>query len=152
MPKTYFVGHGQGTSMQPIINERDKLTVEKVGRNDLHLGDIVVFYKKGSFVGHRIIKIKNETIITKGDNVPFPDKPVVFGELLGKVTKIEGKYGALNLSSQFAKLITYYFLSYSLITFYLPYYLYAFLTRILRGRKILVKTLSLLNFSNSHPA
>lgn len=151
MTKTIFVGHGQGTSMQPIINEKDKLTIEKVKRRDLHPGDIVVFYKKGSFVGHRIIKFKNDTIVTKGDNVPFPDKPVNFGDLLGKVVNIEGKYGTLSLSSPLAKIISFYFLSYSLITFYLPYWLYIFLTRILRGRKILVKLLSLLNFSNSHP-
>lgn len=151
MTKTYFVGHGQGTSMQPIINEGDKLFVEKVGLKDIRVGTIVVSYNKKNLIGHRVIKIAGQKIITKGDNTPVFDKPLKASEILGKVVRIDGKYGQVYLNNKFSNLLTFYFLFYSLTTYYLPLWLRSILVKVLRGRKILVKLLTVANFSNKYP-
>ena len=142
MQKVFYIGKGQGNSMEPIINEGDKIYVEKVKFNNLKTGDIVVFYRHKSFAAHRVIRKKNKQIITKGDNSPYLDKPLDYSKILGKLVRIEGKYGNINLSSNFARLFSLYFLFYSLSTYYLPFYLRLILIKILRGRKIITKMLA----------
>lgn len=151
MTKTYFIGKGQGTSMQPVINAEDKLFVEKVKLKDIKIGDIVVFYNTKILVGHRVIKIQGRKIITKGDNVPYLDKPIDGNIILGKIITIDGKYGSINLKSFLAKITAYYFLFFSLATYYIPLWLRSNLPRFFRGRKILVKLLALNSFSNIKP-
>lgn len=147
MRKIYFIGHGQGTSMQPIINEGDKLFLEKVKFSEIKVGDIVVFYQRKKLIGHRVIKKNSDVIITKGDNIPFFDKPLKKKEILGKLLKIEGKYGIINLDSTFARLINKYFLFYNYATYYLPLWLRIVLVKILRGRKFLVRFMAVLTSS-----
>lgn len=136
--KNYFVGKGQGMSMEPMINEGDNLYVEKTRLKDIKIGDIVVFYRNKNFIGHRVLKIKENYIFAKGDNSLFFDKPLKSDEILGKIVKIKGKYGILDFSSSYLRLATYYFLFYSLTTYYLPIWLRMMLVRIIRGRKILI--------------
>lgn len=138
MKKLYLVGEGEGQSMVPLINKDDKLQMIKIDIKNLQIGDIIVYYNNKNFIGHRIVKIKRNQIITKGDNNPFLDKPLNLNQILGKVTAIEGTYGILDLSTFYMKFITYYFLFYSLTTYYLPVLLRILLAKILRGRKILI--------------
>ena len=151
MSKIIYTGHGQGRSMQPVINEGDKLYVEQVKLNKIRVGDIVVFYNLRNLIGHRVIKIIGNQIITKGDNIPYFDKPLKPREILGKIVHIEGRFGTIRLTSSLYAIVTSYFLFYSLTTYYIPYWIRLCLVKLFRGRKILVKLLSEKNFSNKYP-
>lgn len=142
LTKLHYIAKGQGNSMKPVINPGDKVFIEKAKIKNIKVGEIVVFYQNKKLVAHRVTRIKNKHIITKGDNSFFFDRPLKQNEVLGKVVKIEGKYGILNLSSRIAKIFMYWFLFHSLVTCYLPFWFRTVLFKILRGRKFIVKIIS----------
>ena len=82
-----------GTSMEPTLEPGDLLIVKAVDIRELEIGDIIVFYKPGTreLIVHRVFKMKEAPdgtiiIMTKGDNVPEPDRWVISQEeLVGKV-------------------------------------------------------------------
>lgn len=59
-----------GTSMLPLLKEgRDLYTLKYVNNNDCKLFDVVLFKRNdGQLVLHRIIDIKDDMYITRGDN------------------------------------------------------------------------------------
>lgn len=136
-----FIGKGKGFSMTPVINPGDKLFINK-NNNTIKVGDIIVFYQNKSFVGHRVIKKGGGIIIAKGDNCFFCDKPLKYNQVLGKVVKIEGVYGKIDLTSHLAGIMNMYFMFYSLATYYFPLFLQKGLTKIIKGRKILIKLIA----------
>ncbi|KKQ36367.1 MAG: Signal peptidase I [Candidatus Roizmanbacteria bacterium GW2011_GWA2_37_7] len=136
-----FIGKSSGKSMLPIINPGDKLFIEETNIKSLKIGEIIVFYDKGKLISHRIIKKRNGRIIAKGDNSPFPDKKMISNEIFGRVVKITGKKGYIDLRTQKANLLKYVFLFYSVISGYLPLLVYKILTKILRGRKFMVEVM-----------
>jgi len=74
--------------MLPTIKSNSLLLVIKT--NELKLNDIICFRDEfGGFVVHRIVKIENETIITKGDNNKDIDNPINVDAVLGKVLFIK---------------------------------------------------------------
>lgn len=54
------------TSMYPILLEGDEVIIGK--SNNFKVGDILVYNKNASLVSHRLIKVKPEYFILKGDN------------------------------------------------------------------------------------
>ena len=70
-------------SMFPTLFPGDLVVVNKwVGQ--VEVGDVVVYrvpegarppFKPGSLVIHRVVAIRGDQIITKGDNNPVPDQP-----------------------------------------------------------------------------
>lgn len=57
-----------GTSMQPMLHTNDIVTIEKISA-PVKKGDIVLFQRpNGSFVLHRIRKIKNKQYFIVGDH------------------------------------------------------------------------------------
>ena len=84
----------KSNSMSPVFTCNDKLSAYKPTSKELAVGDIIGFKSKehpdADFILHRIIDIKEEGYITKGDNNYEPDDYVVqFGDILFKVVKIE---------------------------------------------------------------
>ena len=78
------------TSMEPSIKPLD-LVVVTGGKP--RVGDIVVYCLSGlSCIVHRVIKIGNGFIVTKGDNNPVPDKPVPMNSIRGIVRFIIPSY------------------------------------------------------------
>jgi len=77
-----------GNSMRPLIKDGDYLIVNPV--NHLKLGDIVLFISADDrLVVHRISKIKDNFIITKGDAYCGYDCPIKREAVLGRVVMIE---------------------------------------------------------------
>ncbi len=76
-----FIGYGIGISnrwyklliitsdsMNPVFKAGDLICITKVDNSKLKPGDIVVFQtNEGGFITHRVVKINNGEIITKGD-------------------------------------------------------------------------------------
>lgn len=70
-------------SMEPNLHVGDLMIVSKA---DYKVGDIAIYMRDGMTIIHRIIEIRSEGFVFKGDNNPRPDPEVVPRErVLGKV-------------------------------------------------------------------
>ncbi len=78
-------------SMRDGIMVGDYILVQRV--DDYREGDIVTYRKTDGFVTHRIIRIENEEIVTKGDANNTEDEPIKKDDIVGKVVY---KSGLLN--------------------------------------------------------
>ena len=84
-----------GYSMYPLIKQREDI-LHIVKCETYQKGDIVLFKSHvDHYVLHRILKIKNEQIITAGDYNYFKDQPINKSQLLGKLITIKKKNGKL---------------------------------------------------------
>jgi signal peptidase I len=71
----YRLAIGNGSSMSPSYNSGDISMAEK-HFTDLKKGDVIAFQvgRDGMFIEHRIIRVLNETFLTKGDNNEYDDQ------------------------------------------------------------------------------
>ncbi len=82
----YTLAVGSG-SMSPNIKKGDIIVVEKIKnkKEELKIGDVLVFQYNDTIIVHRIIKIENGYFYTKGDaNTDPDDYPIPEGDVLGK--------------------------------------------------------------------
>ena len=94
-------------SMSPTIEIGDVVIV-KIS-NDVKENDIIVYQEENNFITHRLIKIEEDKIITKGDANNTEDKPIEITQILGSVIYIIPKLGVIKksiLSPQVLILIT----------------------------------------------
>lgn len=76
----------EGTSMEPTLQSGDLVVVMKrVSLDDIAVGDIIVYRRGGALIIHRVIRVEDGALITKGDNNWLPDPPVRFQAVVGKV-------------------------------------------------------------------
>lgn len=72
-----------GDSMQPLLHNKDSVTVKRA--DTYRKKDVVLFRRlDGSFVLHRIVKIKGDTVYTQGDSLFSEDSPIETSQILGK--------------------------------------------------------------------
>jgi signal peptidase I len=79
--------HHFGKSMFPLLQNKDLLEVDKT--SNISIGDIVLFSDKENetWIAHRVIKIQNNCMYTKGDNNQKQDDGYINKEkVLGVVT------------------------------------------------------------------
>lgn len=84
----------EGNSMRPILKPGDTIEISK--KKIYKIGDIVVFKEKDNRIVHRIIAYDQEHLITKGDNVCYSDLPIMYEDIMGKVSSVDKggkKYG-----------------------------------------------------------
>lgn len=78
-----------GWSMLPAIFPGDTLVVERVGPDNVAVGDVVLVGREGRLCAHRLVSMIADAEcpkwITRGDGMPGPDRPVLANELLGRV-------------------------------------------------------------------
>lgn len=91
-----------GWSMLPTVWPGDTLVVERIGADQFRTGEIALVGRDGRLCAHRIISLPesgNRFWTTQGDAVPTQDRPVIEGELLGRVTTLirSGKSRAVPL-------------------------------------------------------
>jgi len=84
-------------SMLPMINCFSKVYIYEPTKDDIRVGDIVWFKTNGprvDYILHRIVKIQDGFVYTKGDSSWFRDeRSIKLEDILGKVWKIEyGEY------------------------------------------------------------
>jgi hypothetical protein len=89
-----------GTSMLPTIWPGDVLGIEPRLRCELVPGDIVLVARQRRFFVHRLIEKHNAGWITRGDSLPGNDEPADEGQVLGRVSVIHRKTGAVAPRSQ----------------------------------------------------
>lgn len=83
--KIYNVETG---SMEGKIHTGDYILLVK--KSDYYVGDIVTYNVKGYFVTHRIVKIEDDVIITKGDANNTEDEGISKDQIEGKVVYCGG--------------------------------------------------------------
>ncbi|MFZ0816978.1 MAG: S26 family signal peptidase [Candidatus Sulfotelmatobacter sp.] len=79
-----------GWSMLPSLWPGDTLVVNRIPPDQVDIGDVVLVGREGRLCAHRVIGMAgdshNPQLITQGDALPAPDRPVAKNELLGKVS------------------------------------------------------------------
>ena len=79
-------------SMWPVLKQGDIIFIKNISPEDIKVDDIIVWQQKEKgFVIHRVIKIKEETIITRGDANTAEDPPIVFEKIVGKMLEFREK-------------------------------------------------------------
>lgn len=77
-------------SMEPILSIGDVILIEPVSRQDLKVGDVVVFYRPGTdqLIVHRIVRKTELGVYTKGDANPGIDpwSPIPYENVVGRWT------------------------------------------------------------------
>ncbi len=78
-----------GWSMLPSVWPGDMLMVDRAGRDQVRVGDVVLTKRDGRFCAHRVVAISRDAgdprWITQGDGMSAPDGLVSEKELLGRV-------------------------------------------------------------------
>ena len=139
MKNIYLAGSGIGQSMSPIINPGDKIYITKTAPNLLQRGDIIVFFYKKKLISHRIVRIFQDSILTKGDNTASYDTVINKKFILGRVVLVIGRFGNIHLDSKTAHFLKHYYLLCSLVSYYLPRLTYCIVLRMMIGRRMLLK-------------
>jgi hypothetical protein len=82
-----------GLSMFPILLPGDTLRVQPLQPESLTKGAIVVFQESDRLIAHRFIRLKKNTLYTKGDGLKKFDPPLKKELLLGVVShRIRGQH------------------------------------------------------------
>lgn len=84
-----FCFQATGQSMFPTIRNGEVLHVEPLGEGKLRCGDIILFRAKGEFKAHRIIQIKREAFVARGDASLQADGEVDRRQIIGRVVAKE---------------------------------------------------------------
>lgn len=77
-----------GTSMNPTLSRQDLLEIEPCGNQLVRVGDVIIFNQPGDGlpVIHRIIKLTQSGICTRGDSNSSPDRYLVQpNDIIGRV-------------------------------------------------------------------
>ena len=82
-------------SMWPVFNEGDLVFIEGVAKENLSAGDIVVWRNPQGFTIHRVVRLQETTLVTKGDANFTEDPPVKYEDVIGRTHKIFGKNAKL---------------------------------------------------------
>ena len=77
-------------SMWPVLKEGDLVFIEGVEGGEIEVRDIIVFQNSvnNSLTIHRVIRLREGNIITKGDANFGEDPPVNYGDVIGRTLNL----------------------------------------------------------------
>ncbi|OGF90955.1 signal peptidase I [Candidatus Giovannonibacteria bacterium RIFCSPLOWO2_02_FULL_45_14] len=78
-------------SMWPALKIGDIVLIKKVPKEEIKVGDIVVWQNQNGFTIHRVTILDENTLTTKGDGNFTDDPPVRYEDVLGKTVYFRGK-------------------------------------------------------------
>lgn len=90
-PEYLYTSVGIGTSMEPYIETGDILIVQRNSSPSfsIHVGDIVCFIDNtGKPIAHRIVGMRYDMYLVKGDNVEKPDGYIKYEDIIGKIVNV----------------------------------------------------------------
>ena len=100
--------HTTSGSMLPAIRMNvDTVVVVPCGAEDVRPGDIVLIRKPDSPAGvllHRLVRIKNGRLLTRGDNMPHSDGESDANDLLGRAVSVAGPGKSIDYDSPLRRL------------------------------------------------
>ena len=74
-------------SMSGTIEIGDVIIVKLLNQDEIHEGNIVVFKQDGNLITHRVKRIAEDKVITKGDANNAEDEPIKKEDIVGKVIR-----------------------------------------------------------------
>ena len=78
----------QGRSMYPVLRNGVRVEIQPVAYDELRPGDLVVFTDGRGVICHRLIRKSHRLCTLKGDTNLWTDPPVIWAQVLGRVTRI----------------------------------------------------------------
>ena len=76
-------------SMWPSLKKGDLVLIKGIGsKEEVQMGDIIVYQNPKGFTIHRVIRINNNTLVTKGDANNTEDEPIKYDKIIGKTLTI----------------------------------------------------------------
>ena len=72
------------SSMWPALKAGDLVFIEAIAKDELGIGDIIVWQGDGMFTIHRIVKLDDTTLTTKGDANFENDAPIPYSAVVGR--------------------------------------------------------------------
>ena len=108
--------------MRPLIQKGDWVSIEPcITQLGLQPGEIVLVDRGVDFVVHRLLRINDSEIITRGDWSELSDPPVNIEQVLGHVVEVDKHGYRLRLNHPFVRIIhcIIYFVSSLYRNFYL---------------------------------
>lgn len=102
-----------GTSMKPFLFPTDYVYLKKV--DSLEKGNIILYQRKdGTYILHRIVKLKPDYLVLSGDHQLFKEYPIYKNQVIAKVSKIE-KNGQINDVNKFSYKIYFHIFKFKFI-------------------------------------
>ena len=80
-------------SMEPTLSINDLIFVKEL--EEYNIDDMIVFQVNNELIVHRIIKINEDTIVTKGDANNTEDEPIDISDVKGEVVGVIQNIGWL---------------------------------------------------------
>ena len=74
--------------MYPILRNGVSLEVQPTAFDEMEIGDLVVFSDGRGLICHRLLRKAHNTLYLKGDTNLWTDPPIVYEQVLGRVTRI----------------------------------------------------------------
>ncbi len=78
-------------SMWPALHTGDLVFIEDAGRENLKVGDIIVWKNSEGFTIHRIVRLEGDELVTKGDANFNEDEPVRYEDVVGRTFTVFGR-------------------------------------------------------------
>ncbi|MBI5079491.1 signal peptidase I [Candidatus Wolfebacteria bacterium] len=78
-------------SMWPVLKEGSLVFIQSVKKEDIKIGDIVVYRNNKGFTIHRVAELRENDLTTKGDANFQKDAPVKYEDVIGRTLTILGK-------------------------------------------------------------
>ncbi|OGY53929.1 MAG: signal peptidase I [Candidatus Buchananbacteria bacterium RIFCSPLOWO2_01_FULL_46_12] len=83
-------------SMWPELKKGDLIFIQGVkdAKKEIQVGEVIVYSnERNAFTIHRVIELKEDELITKGDANNISDQPISYTDVIGRLYKI-GNYNA----------------------------------------------------------
>ncbi|MEK9150908.1 MAG: signal peptidase I [Patescibacteria group bacterium] len=78
-------------SMWPVLKEGSLVFIKSVKKEEIKIGDIVVYRNSKGFTIHRIVELGENDLTTKGDANFQKDAPAKYEDIIGKTLTVWGK-------------------------------------------------------------
>ena len=89
---SYPIASITSSSMWPVLKQGDIVLIKGVSnKENIKVGDIVVYTNEKGFTIHRVVRLNDKTLVTKGDANNVEDQPVAYDKLVGKTIEWRGK-------------------------------------------------------------
>jgi len=79
-------------SMWPALNKGDLVFIKGIdNKAEVQIGDIIVYKNPKGFTIHRVIQLKENSLVTQGDANNIKDAAIKYEEIVGKALTLKGK-------------------------------------------------------------
>ena len=74
----------RGDSMAPALQDGDQVEIIPADPSQLRPGELVTYVAGNQIITHRLVRVEEAAVITRGDNRGQDDPPVPLKQVLGK--------------------------------------------------------------------